>query len=143
VSSIGDNNASIESTVCPSGEQLLDSDDLNEIAKLMGAARAEANHTMIEARLTDYFPEIERLDEGAPIEFLLNGSYRQFAVSKNNSAPELFEISSNEADVKITKSKLGLAISLQNGELRFPGTGSSSKGLQETILDASSSRSRR
>lgn len=142
LTSAGISNSSIESTICPSGEQLLDNDDLNEIAKLMGAARNEANNTMIESRLTDYFPEIERLDEGAPIEFLLNGSYRSFAVSKNNSTPELFEISSNDDNIKITKSKLGLAISLQNGELRFPSSDSSLKGLQETILDVSPSRSR-
>ena len=132
-------NSSIESTICPSGEKLLDDEDLSEIAKLMGTAQNEADNTMIERRLTDYFPEIEQLREGSPVELLLNGSYRSFAVSKNKSGSELYEISSNDDDIKITKSKLGLAISLQNGELRFPQSRSPAQEDQETILEAAPS----
>ena len=130
-------NSSIESTICPSGEKLLDDEDLNEIAKLMGTAQNDADNTMIERRLTDYFSEIEQLHEGSPVELLLNGSYRAFAVSKNKSGSELYEISSNDNDIKITKSKLGLAISLQNGELRFPQSPSPAQEDQKTILEAS------
>lgn len=130
-------NSPVESTICPSGEKLLDNDDLNEIAKLMGTAQNEADNTMIERRLTDYFPEIEQLREGSPVELLLNGSYRSFAVSKNKSGSELYEISSKDDDIKITKSKLGLAISLQNGELRFPQSPSPAREDQETILETS------
>ncbi len=129
----------IESTICPSGEKLLDDDDLNEIAKLVGTAQNQADNTMIERRLTDYFPEIEQLREGSPVELLLNGSYRSFAVSKNKSGSELYEISSNDDDIKITKSKLGLAISLQNGELRFLQSRSPAQEDQETILEAAPS----
>ena len=132
-------NSSIESTICPSGEKLLNDEDLNEIAKLMGTAQNEADNTMIERRLTDYFPEIEQLREGSPVELLLNGSYRSFAVSKNKSGSELYEISSKDDDIKITKSKLGLAISLQNGELRFPQRPSRAQEDQKTILEASPS----
>ncbi|MCH2356618.1 MAG: hypothetical protein MK319_08140 [Pseudomonadales bacterium] len=132
-------DSAIESTICPSGAKLLDDDDLNEIAKLMGTARNQADNTMIERRLTDYFPEIEQLCEGSRVELLLNGSYRSFAVSKNKSGSELYEISSNDDDIKITKSKLGLAISLQNGELRFPQARSPAQEDQETILEASPS----
>ena len=132
-------DSAIESTICPSGEKLLDNDDLNEIAKLMGTAQNQADNTMIERRLTDYFPEIEQLREGSPVELLLNGSFRSFAVSKNESGSELYEISSNDDDFKITKSKLGLAISLQNGELRFPQRRSPAREDQETILEVSPS----
>jgi len=132
-------DSAIESTICPSGAKLLDDDDLNEIAKLMGTARNQADNTLIERRLTDYFPEIERLREGSPVELLLNGSYRSFAVSKNKPGSELYEISSNDDDIKITKSKLGLAISLQNGELRFPQGRSPAQEDQETILEAAPS----
>lgn len=130
-------NSAIESTICPSGEKLLNDDDLSEIAKLMGTAQNAVDNTMIERRLTDYFPEIEQLHEGSPVELLLHGSYRPFAVSKNESASELYEISSNDDDIKITKSKLGLAISLQNGELRFPRSRSQAQEDQETILETS------
>ncbi len=132
-------DSAIESTVCPSGAKLLDDDDLNEIVKLMGTARNQADNTMIERRLTDYFPEIEQLREGSSVELLLNGSYRSFAVSKNKSGSELYEISSNDDDIKITKSKLGLAISLQNGELRIPQGRSPAQEDQETILEAAPS----
>lgn len=123
----------LESTVSPAGEELLNKDDLNEIVAFLESEGGGLNNTVIERRLTEFMPAIEAMAEGSAIECLVKGAYVFCQVSRNASNKDLFDISSADARVLLTRSKLGFAISLQSKELRFPacfedesGTSSSS-----------------
>jgi len=86
--------------------------------------------------VADYFQEIDRLEDGAAIEYLNNGNYEIVAIHKSFSNPDVFEISCNNLKIAITRSRLGLAISLQAGELRLVSQGPNETSLHKPILES-------
>lgn len=126
-----------EASVSPAGEEILDQEDLNEIAKLMGGGR-EDQKTKLEKRATDYLPDIDLLVDGAAVEYLVDGLFQSFTLQRHVSNPDLFNIINKQAKVVLTRSRLGLAISMLDGEMKLPGRDLTRAAAQKTLLESSS-----
>lgn len=129
-----------EASVSPSGKKILDHSDLEEISNLLGAAGANVCKSAIELQLMDSLPEIDQLKEDAVVEFRLGEDFQACMLQKSPSKPGMFNITDRHSKTIISRSRLGLAISLQKGELRLPGPTFSSGIAKKTVKDTASGK---
>ncbi len=104
----------LDSSISPCGEQLLDAEDLEEIAKLLGDGRAQNDR-----QLQDCLAEVDELPDQCSVDFMLDGAYAQCLLCRKQDPALQYLISKRGANVSITRSRLGVALALQSGELRL------------------------
>ena len=126
-----------EASISPAGKKILNQDDLDEIADLLGGDSGSMDQadSNIEKELLDCLPDIDFLQKEIAIEYKIDGSFQTCALQKNVSKPGMFNITDRHAKTTITRSRLGLAISLHAGELKLPGTGNALHATQKTLID--------
>lgn len=107
------NKSGLEASISPSGEELLNQDDLDEIAKLLGGDEDQPK------QLEDYLHDVDQLPDQAMVDFMLDGAYVNCLLSRSHAQPGQYTISKRGARISVTRSRLGLAIALQSGELRL------------------------
>ncbi len=129
-----------EASISPSGENILDKNDLDGIAQLLGDSGGSSASESAENEVADYMPVIEQLPDGSAIEFKFDGQFEACSLERNRQNPSLYTIRRSKTRNPITRSKLGLAISLQEGELRIPCNDSGDLRLQKTVMQKSSAR---
>lgn len=122
-------NKLVESSLSPSGEQLLDREDLDEIARLLGARPDQAD-----TQLVDYLAEVDALQEQSTVDFMLAGSYVQCLLSRKADSDQQFLISQRGARVSVTRSRLGVALALQSGEMRISQHGMDQESDSRTVM---------
>ncbi|MFN3162171.1 MAG: DUF1631 family protein [Pseudohongiellaceae bacterium] len=108
------NKNGLEASISPSGEELLNQDDLDEIAKLLGVDDDEQPK-----QLDDYLEDVDQLQDQAMVDFMLNGAYVNCLLTRSHAQPGQYTISKRGARISVTRSRLGLALALQSGELRL------------------------
>lgn len=123
----------LEASISPSGEELLDQEDLDEIAKLLGG-----DEDGEKKQLEDYLADVDALDDQVMVDFMLDGAYVQCLLTRNASNPGQYVISKRGARVSVTRSRLGLAVALQSGELRMPQNQFMRPTPAHTVLESSS-----
>ena len=126
-----------EASISPTGEEIIDQEDLDEIAKLLGSAEEESN--VRDKDLEELQTDIDQLQNQALVEYLVNGSYEECTLNRTPSTPDLYSLNNNSG-FAINRTRLGLAIALQNGELRIPGYKLASHSNQITLLPTSVTR---
>ena len=126
-----------EASISPTGEEIIDKEDLDEITKLLG--NEESDTSDAKKGLEELQTDIDQLQDQAQVEYLVNGCYEECILNRTPSSPELFNIN-NKAGFSLNRTRLGLAIALQNGELRIPGYKLSSHSKQITLLPTSITR---
>ncbi len=128
-------DSGLEASVSPSGESILDQEDLDEIAKMLGDDSTPDS----QRELSDYLADVDALGNREIVDFMLNGAYVQCILNKSDADGSMFTISKQGSKVSVTRSRLGLALALQSGELRLsaqaPAQESSS---MRTIMEPSS-----
>ena len=115
---------------------------MNEIAKLLGGddEKSEANqrsNSVNQRQLDEYLNEIDQLGDKVLVEFMVNGAYESCTLSKNASNPELFNLRDRSSTFSVSRSRLGLAVALQNGELRIPEFNVTKSTVLESRLPSS------
>lgn len=123
----------LEASISPSGEELLDQEDLDEIAKLLGGDEDEEKK-----QLEDYLADVDALEDQVMVDFMLDGAYVQCLLKRNAGNPGQYVISKRGARVSVTRSRLGLAVALQSGELRMPQNQFLRPAATRTVLETSS-----
>ncbi len=86
----------------------------------------------------DSLPEIDQLKGDAIVEFRMGGDFQACVLQKSPSKPGMFNITDRHSRTIISRSRLGLAISLEKGEQRLHGTSCKSETAQKTLLDNAS-----
>lgn len=105
---------SMEALVSPSGESILDQDDLDEIAKMLGDDKGPGS----QRELSDYLVDVDALKSREVVDFMLNGAYVQCLLRRTDDEQAMYTISKQGSKISITRTRLGLALALQSGELR-------------------------
>lgn len=119
----------LESSISPSGEELLDREDLDEIAKLLGGGG-----TRSQKQLDDYLADVDALADQTMIEFMLGGSYVQCLLARKPGGGQQYVISKRGARISVTRSRLGVAVALQSGEMRLSSKPEDSGTESRTVL---------
>ncbi|MEQ9069409.1 MAG: hypothetical protein RLO18_21925, partial [Gimesia chilikensis] len=110
------------------------------LAQLLGDSGGSSDTQKAKLDVAEYMPVIEQLPDGGAIEFRFNGQFEPCSLERNRDNPSLYTIRRAKSRNPITRSKLGLAISLQEGELRIPCNDSGDLRLQKTVMHKSSAR---
>jgi Protein of unknown function (DUF1631) len=113
-----------EATVSPSGEDILDADDLNEIAQLINGEPVNDDYAESEenAQLLDCLSTIDTMSICSSVQMLIKGKPHDCVATKSGSKGDVFVITNAGSDagsrkIAITRSRLGFALSLRNGEI--------------------------
>lgn len=140
--SANDSEISIESTISHSGEEILDGEDLDEIAKLMnttGNSRIDTQLDESSIKLADepaqcYLQEVDQIRRETLVDYQVNGLKYSCNLLKTASKPAKFLIRSSDGKISISRNRVELAISIQSGEIRLP-TMNGVTQLNNTVLD--------
>ncbi|MEX0963652.1 MAG: DUF1631 family protein [Pseudohongiellaceae bacterium] len=113
-----------EATVSPSGENILDADDLNEIAKLINGEAINDDYADSEenAQLLDCLSSVDRMSSCCSAQMFIKSKPHDCVVTRSGPQGNVFVITSVGSDaatrkIAITRSRLGLAISIRRGEI--------------------------
>jgi len=132
-----------EASVSPAGEEILDREDLDEIAMMLcgESGEDELDSDSVQKQFEDYLMEIDMLQDDARVDFQISGEFKPCTLRKNSTNTDLFSICNKAAKVAVPRSRLGLAISLKSGELRIPDQRAMSVVAQNTLLEAPTPKS--
>lgn len=113
-----------EATVSPSGASILDADDLNEIAQLINGEPVNDDYAESEerAKLLDCLTSVDGMSVCSSAQLLIKSKLHDCVITKSGSARDVFVITNagskpSARKIAITRSRLGLAISLRRGEI--------------------------
>lgn len=124
-----------EASLSPSGQKILDQEDLDEISSLFGADDTELSTSAVEQQLLACLPEIDRLREEEVVQYKINGRFHPCSLRKNPTRPGMFTLVERQSRTTINRSRLGLAISLHEGELQLPGVHAPVRASQKTLIE--------
>ena len=119
----------LESSISPSGEQLLDQDDLDEIARLLGG-----DDTKSKKQLDDYLEEVDAMADQTMVDFMLDGAYVPCLLARKAENGQQYVISKRGARISVTRSRLGVAVALQSGEIRVTNKSAGAGADSRTVL---------
>ena len=125
---------SLEAAVSPAGESILDQDDLDEIAKMLGDDKGPDS----QRQLSDYLDDVDALGRREVVDFMLNGAYVQCLLRRTDDEQVMYTISKQGSKISITRTRLGLALALQSGELRLMSATPSRDSDSRTIMEPAS-----
>jgi len=134
-----------EATVSPSGENILDADDLNEIARLINGEPINDDYAENEeqARLLDCLATVDRMSSCCSIQMSIKGKPHDCVVTRSGAQGNVFVITNAGSDsttrkIAITRSRLGLAISLRRGEIDLAKDALKPSGNNITVFEKKS-----
>ncbi len=130
-------NITLEASISPTGEEILDQEDLDDLAKLLGGEDELASKNDQYNELSELLPLIDSLADEVTVHLLLDGKYEECLLNRNISDPAAYTISKANGNHCLSRSRLGLAIALRNGELRISKSGFDSAARMQTIVDSS------
>ena len=129
-----------ESSLSPSGKKILDNADLDEIANLLGTDHGGLSKSAVEKEFMDCLPAIDRLREDTVVDYKIDGIYQSCYLQKNPAKPGMFNITDRHTKTTISRSRLGLAISLHQGALKLPAKASGSAASPKKPVNPITSR---
>ena len=126
-------NTSVEeSSISPFGKRVLDQEDLKEISNLINDGSSSSVTENFRSPIADFLGRIDTLSCPCQIEYKLGDQFVECELSKGFEEPASYQIKSVRRRFSISRSKLGLAICLRDGEVRLPSPESNEKPDQVT-----------
>lgn len=127
-----------DASISPSGEKILDEEDLDDLAQLLGNGEEEEFKTEVKQSLAELLPKIDALGEHASIKYKFGEAFEDCMLCRSVANPELYAISNKDASICINRSRLGLALAMQDGQLRIPHINYSQLKIPGTIVQSES-----
>jgi|GEM_PF-5643762 len=103
-----------ETTISASGAEFLDREDLDEIARLLSDGKKQGDK-----ELNEFLAEVDAIADQLSVDFLVAGNYLRCILSRKQECDDQFHVYSHGAKISVTRSRLGIALALQSGELRM------------------------
>lgn len=120
-------DAKLEVSISPTGEEILDQGDLDDLAQLLGGSDNDQPVEDAQQELSTLLPRIDALAEECTVQVLVDGRFKDCILQRNISNPSLYTLCTEDGSFCLNRSRLGLAIALREGELK----------LKEQVLDLS------
>ncbi len=131
-----------EATVSPSGESILDANDLNEIAALINGEPVSGDYAESEdiAQMFDSLASVDSMSACSSVQMCIKGKLHDCIVTRSGPAGDVFVITnagaaSSTRKIAITRSRLGLAISLKRGEILLCEDSSKPSACSITVFE--------
>ncbi len=123
-----------DASISPSGERILDKEDLDDLAQLLGNGEEADFKSEMKQSLAELLPIIDSLGEHASVKYKFNEAFEDCVLCRSIANPELYVISNKSATICLNRSRLGLALALQDGELKLPHINFSQLDMAGTII---------
>ncbi len=132
-----------EATVSPSGASILDAEDLDEIAQLINGEPIGRDSTDSEqaALLTDCLSTVDQISACCYCKVTISDTTQECLITRSGSGPFSYIITNsgseeNTRKLVITRSRLGLAVSMRNGELCLVENPCAKSSYNVTVLES-------
>lgn len=125
-----------DASISPAGERILDKEDLDDLAQLLGNGEEVGFKSEVKQSLAELLPVIDSLGEHASVKYRFNDVFEDCVLCRSITNPELYVVSNKTATICINRSRLGLALALQEGELKLPHIDFSQMGVAGTIIQS-------
>lgn len=132
----------LEATLSPSGASILDVEDLDEIAQLVSGETTPSSSSYPNSELlADCLSAVDRIGACCSCVFLLDGKAIECIITKSSSESPFYIVSSRDSSagdgqIVFTRSRLGLAVSMQMGELVFVESPNNNSRENATVLES-------
>lgn len=108
-----------EASISPTGEEILDQEDLDDLAQLLGGCETDQPAEDAQQELSELLPRIDALAEECTVQVLVDGKFKDCVLQRNISNSSLYTLCTEDGGFCLNRSRLGLAIALREGELRL------------------------
>ena len=132
-----------EATLSPSGESILNADDLNEIAQLISGELVNDDYAQNEeqAQLMDCLSSVDLMHSGCAVQMWIKGRPHDYVVTRSESGNNVFVVTNSmhgttDRRIALTRSRLGLAISICRGEIRLSRSAKDSLASNVTFFES-------
>ena len=134
-----------EATVSPSEKNILNADDLNEIAQLINGELINDDYAENEeeAQLLDCLSCVDGLSACNSVKMLIKGKLHDCVLTKSGAQGDVFVVTNSGSNTSarknaITRSRLGLAISLRRSEIILSQGASKTAACNVTVFERKS-----
>ena len=132
-----------EATLSPSGESILDADDLNEIAQLISGEPVNDDYAQNEeqAQLMDCLSSVDLMSSSCAVQMWIKSRPHDCVVTKSESGSNVFVITNSMHGIAyrriaLKRSRLGLAISICRGDMRLSRNAKDSLASNITVFES-------
>lgn len=129
----GHRSSATEAAISPFAEMVLDSDDLNELAGLLDSHdhMSTESFSTHDETMTQQLSLVDELQDGVEAEYATFNGVQSCRIYRSSKVDNNFQIKDRRGRLLLTRSRLGLAVSLREGELKL--LNSSGNAEQQTV----------
>jgi hypothetical protein len=106
-----------EASISPAGKRVLDKDDLNELASLLGGSEKPRQDVRSESDLHEYLHEVDQLAGDQQAQYKVANIFKDCLLTRVST--DFFEIQVDDELTSIKRSRLGLAMAIKQGDIRL------------------------
>jgi len=127
---------SMEVSISPAGEQILDQDDLDDLAKLLGGDEVQDTPEN-QPELSDMLPVIDDLDDETVVYLAIDGKFEECLLHRSLSDKSSYTIRRSNGQLCLSRSRLGIALAICSGELKIDLSDYKAKSNLATVIEPS------
>ena len=127
---------SMEASISPAGEQILDQDDLDDLAKLLGGDEVQDTPEN-QPELSDMLPIIDELDDETVVYLAIDGKFEECLLHRSLSDKSSYTIRRSNGQLCLSRSRLGIALAICSGELKIDLSDYKAKDNFATVIEPS------
>lgn len=106
-----------EASISPAGQRVLDKEDLNELADLLGGSEKPRQEVRSESDLHEYLQEVDQLLGDQHAQYKAGNIFKDCLIIRTSA--DFFEIQVDDELTGIKRSRLGLAMAIKQGDIRL------------------------
>ncbi len=106
-----------EASISPAGKRVLDKDDLNELANLLGGGEKPRQDVRSESDLHEYLHQVDQLAGDQHAQYKVANIFKDCLLTRVST--DFFEIQVDDELTSIKRSRLGLAMAIKQGDIRL------------------------
>lgn len=127
----------LEASISPAGEQILDQDDLDDLAKLLGGDEDIQQVSDNPPELAEMLPIIDGLEDETVVYLSINGKFEECLLHRSLSDKSSYTIRRSNGSLCLSRTRLGLALAICSGELRIDLSGVNATTNLATVIEPS------
>ncbi len=106
-----------EASISPAGKRVLDKEDLNELADLLGGTEKPRQELRSESDLHEYLQQVDQLVGDQQAQYKAGNIFKDCLISRTSE--DFFEVQLDDELTGIKRSRLGLAMAIKQGDVRL------------------------
>ncbi|MEX0617420.1 MAG: DUF1631 family protein [Pseudohongiellaceae bacterium] len=120
-----------------SNDNIIDSDDMDELVEMLrGGADTASSETDAHDSLKPFLTQVDNLMDGTVASFIRNGKWYNCKICRSTAIDNSFQVINSQGKVVLVRSRLGMAVSLRENQIRLATAETSELASRHTVLQA-------